>query len=103
MTTSSVQSVAAATTVTGNQITITGNTITAPHTAGNTSGQPISAVKFDCVVIGEIHGFLRFPFADPLTLDGMLTPGELKTAEIKLTQGGAGAAMALIAEEVFTN
>ena len=46
MTTSSVNHVAAATAVTGNQVTITGNTITAPHTAGNTSGQPISAVKF---------------------------------------------------------
>jgi len=100
MATSSVNHVAAATTVTGNQITIIGNTITAPHTAGNTSGQPISAVAYDAVIFGEIHGFLRFPFADPLTLQGMLTPADLATAEIKLTQGGAGAALALIAEEV---
>ena len=102
MTTSSVQSIAAATAVTGNRITITGNTITSPHTAGNTSGQPISAVKFDAIVFGDPHGYLYFPFADPETLEGMLTPSDLKTAQIKLTQGGAGASMALIAEEVYS-
>jgi len=101
MTTSSVNYVAAATTVTGNQVTITGNTITAPHTAGNTSGQPISAVKFAMRVVGDIHGLLRFPFADPESFDGILLPADLRTAQIKLTQGGAGAALALIAEEVY--
>lgn len=101
MTTSSVSSVAAATACTGNQITIVGNTITAPHTAGNTSGQPIAAVKYDAVVFGDVHGFLRFPFADPTTLEGMLLPVDLKTAQVKLTQGGAGAAIALIAEEIY--
>jgi len=102
MTTSSVNYVAAATTVTGNQVTIVGNAITAPHTAGNTSGQPLSAVKYAMKVVGDIHGFLRFPFADPESFDGMLLPVELRTAQIKLTQGGAGAALALIAEEVYS-
>ena len=102
MTTSSVNNVAAATTITGNQLTITGNAITAPHTAGNTSGQPLSAVKFDLDVVGDIHGLLRFPFADPETLDGALLPQDLRTAQVKLTQGGAGAAVALIAEELYT-
>lgn len=101
MTTSSVNNVAAVTTITGNRITWTGNAITSPHTAGNTSGQPLSGIKYCLQARGDIHGFLRFPFADPETLDGMLTPGDLKTAEVKLTQGGAGAAMALIAEEVY--
>jgi len=82
-------------------MTIIGNTITSPHTAGNTSGQPVAAVKFDLKSVGDIHGFLRFKFADPDTLEGALSPTDLKTAEIKLTQGGAGATLSLIAEEVF--
>lgn len=101
MTTSSVNYVAAATTVTGNQVTIVGNTITAPYSAGTTSGVPLSAVKYAMKVVGDIHGLLRFPFADPETFDGLLLPGDLRTAQIKLTQGGAGAALALIAEEVY--
>lgn len=101
MTTSSVNHVAAATTVTGNQVTIVGNTITAPYSAGTTSGVPLSAVKYAMKVVGDIHGLLRFPFADPETFDGLLLPGDLRTAQIKLTQGGAGAALALIAEEVY--
>lgn len=101
MTTSSVNHVAAATTVTGNQVTIVGNTITAPYSAGSTSGVPLSAVKYAMKVVGDIHGLLRFPFADPETFDGVLLPADLRTAQIKLTQGGAGAALALIAEEVY--
>jgi hypothetical protein len=52
-------------------------------------------------VVGDVHGLLRFPFADPETFDGVLLPADLRTAQIKLTQGGAGAALALIAEEVY--
>ena len=101
MTTSSVNYVAAATTVTGNQVTIVGNAITAPYSAGATSGVPLSAVKYAMKVVGDIHGLLRFPFADPESFDGILLPADLRTAQIKLTQGGAGAALALIAEEVY--
>lgn len=101
MTTSSVNNVAAATAVTGNQITLVGNAITSPYSAGNTSGIPLAAVKYDAVVFGDLHGILRFAFADPQSLEGMLLPTDLRTTQVKLTQGGAGASIALIAEEVY--
>lgn len=102
MTTSSVNHVAAATTITGNQITIKGNTITAPHTAGNTSGQPISTIAFKLTAIGAIHGFVMLPFADPDTFEGALMPADLQSAEISLTQGGADAALELLAQELYS-
>lgn len=103
MATSSVNYVAAATTITGNQLTIIGNAITSPHTAGNTSGQPISAVAYKLSVAGDLHGFIRIPFADPESLEGILSPSDLKTAQICVTQGGAGATMAFIVEELYPN
>lgn len=103
MTTSSVQSIMAATTITGNRITMTGNTITAPHTAGNTSGQPISTVKMTLMAVGALHGIVRVPFADPETLEDAIQPAELATARVKCAQGGAGAAFALVEEVLFLN
>ena len=100
MATSCVMNHCVVTTVTGNQLTITGETFGSTG-LGTLTLADISAKKADCTIVGDIHGFLRFLFADPLTLDGMLNPADLKTAEIKLNQGGADAAMALIAEEVF--
>ena len=99
MTTSTTTQVAVASTVTGNQVTFTGQTVSSTG-LGTLTIAAISAKACDCKIVGDVHGLLRFPFADPLTLQGMLTPSDLATAEIKLTQGGAGAALALIAEEV---
>lgn len=101
MTTTSVNHVAAATSITGNQVQIRGNTISAPYTAGNTSGTPISAIAFKLMVIGDVQGFVRIPFGDPDTLDGSLTPDDLKAAEISLTQGSASGSLELIAEELY--
>lgn len=100
MTTNAVVETAAVTTITGNRHTLTAQTITGTGT-GTLVTSAMSAKKLDLRLVGDIHGFLRFPFADPDTLEGALSPADLKTAEIKLTQGGAGATLALIAEEVF--
>ncbi len=94
--------VAAATGITGNRITLTGSSLASTGT-GTLTCAAISAKKMDLLAVGDLHGFLRFPFADPETLDGALQPGDLRTAQIKLTQGGAGAALALIAEELYVN
>jgi len=83
----------------GNKVTVTGITISwsdSTPTAGS-----LSAKQMGMRVIGDIHGFLRFPFADPETLEGALTPNDLATAQIKLTQGGSGGVLALLCEEVF--
>jgi len=66
-----------------------------------TSIAALSAKNAVLRVVGDIHGLLRFPFADPETLEGALTPTDLATAQIKLTQGGAGGVLALLCEEVF--
>ena len=79
---------------------MTGQTVSSTG-LGTLTIAAISAKQADLFITGDIHGFLRFPFADPDTLEGALSPSDLKTAEIKLTQGGAGATLALIAEEVF--
>ena len=100
MTTNAVVETAAVTTITGNRHTLTAQTITGTGT-GTLVTSAMSGKKLDLRLVGDIHGFLRFPFADPDTLEGALSPADLKTAEVKLTQGGAGATLALIAEEVF--
>ena len=100
MTTNAVIELGVVSTITGNRHTITAQTITGTGT-GTLVTSAMSGKKLDLRLVGDIHGFLRFPFADPETLEGMLTPADLKTAQIKLTQGGAGAALALIAEEVY--
>ena len=101
MTTNGVMEFAAVTTITGNRHTLTAQTVTGSG-VGTLVTSAMSAKKIDLRVVGDIHGFLRFPFADEETLDGMLMPADLKTAQVKLTQNGAGAALALIAEEVYS-
>ena len=100
MTTNGVMEFAAVTTITGNRHTLTAQTVTGTGT-GTLVTSAMSGKKLDMYLNGDIHGFLRFPFADPDTLEGALTPADLKTAEIKLTQGGAGASLSLLAEELF--
>jgi hypothetical protein len=100
MTTNAVVETAVVSTITGNRHTITAQTVTGTGT-GTLVTSAMSGKKLDMRLVGDIHGFLRFPFADPDTLEGAISPSDLKTAEIKLTQGGAGATLALIAEEVF--
>jgi len=100
MTTSTVTQLAVVSAVTGNRAAMTGQTVGSTG-LGTLTIAAISAKACDLKVVGDIHGFLRFPFADPETFDGVLMPSELRTAQIKLTQGGAGAALALIAEEVY--
>ena len=101
MTTNGVMEFAAVTTITGNRHTLTAQTVTGSGT-GTLVTSAMSGKKLDLRVVGDLHGFLRFPFADPDTLEGMLTPADLRTAQIKLTQGGADASCALIAEEVYS-
>ena len=100
MTTNAVVETAAVSAITGNRHTLTGQTITGTGT-GTLVTSAMSGKKLDLRLVGDIHGFLRFPFADPDTLEGALAPADLRTAEIRLTQGGAGATLALIAEEIF--
>jgi len=83
----------------GNKVTVTGITISWSDNSPTASS--LSAKQMGMRVIGDIHGFLRFPFADPDTLEGALTPADLTTAQIKLTQGGAGGTLALLCEEVY--
>lgn len=100
MATSTVTQIAVVSAITGNRATMTGQTIGSTG-LGTLTIAAISAKACDLKVVGDIHGLLRFPFADPETFDGVLMPSELRTAQVKLTQGGAGAALALIAEEVY--
>jgi len=101
MATNAVLELAVVDGISGNRHTLGAQTITGTGT-GTLVTSAMSGKKIDLRVVGDIHGFLRFPFADEETLDGMLMPADLKTAQVKLTQGGAGAALALIAEEVYS-
>ena len=101
MTTNAVLELGVVSAITGNRHTITAQTVTGTGT-GTLVTSAMSGKKLDLRLVGDIHGFLRFPFADPETLEGMLTPADLKTAQIKLTQGGADAVMTLVAEEVYS-
>ena len=101
MTTAGSYTKADVTTIAGNRITVQGHTLTTAVAAATVAAAVMADADLDVTVIGDIHGFLRFPMADPETFEGMLLPADLRTAQIKLTQGGAGAALALIAEEVY--
>jgi hypothetical protein len=98
MTTASVDHVAAVTAITGNQITATCNT-----QSGVATSLALSNIKMTLSAEGDVHGMLLFPFADPETLEGMLLPAELQNAQIELTEAGAGAAVEVIAEELWMN
>lgn len=100
MTTNAVLELAVVDTITGNRHTLAAQTVTGTGT-GTLVTSAMSGKKVDLRLVGDIHGFLRFAFADPDTLEGALTPADLKTAEVKLSQGGAGATLSLLAEELF--
>lgn len=101
MTTAGAYSQVDVTTIAGNRFTIQGHTCTTSVAAATVAAAVLSDKKVDVTLIGDVHGFLRFPFADPETLDGALTPADLKTAQVRLTQGAAGGVSTLIVEEVF--
>jgi hypothetical protein len=86
----------------GNTLTVGGTTyaVTDAGAAVPTDG---TALYGRLRVEGDIDGFLPFQFADPETLEGILTVQDLLTAEIKLTEAAAGATTALIAEELYLN
>lgn len=100
MATSAVMNHGVVTTITGNQLTITGETFGSTG-LGTLTLADISAKKMGLQCVGDLHGYLWFPFADPDTLEGALQPADLKTAEIKLTQGGADAVLGLHVREFF--
>jgi hypothetical protein len=102
MATSLTQTIPAVTTILGNRVTINAETWSSTG-LGTVTIAAASAVSTDLQVEGEIHGFLRFEFADPDTLEGMLTPNELSSAEIQLTQGVASAVLGLISTEIYSN
>jgi hypothetical protein len=95
-------SIATVTAHTGNRCTVTGSSSTGNAAAGFVPATALIAQWCSLVVRGDIHGILRFPFADPETLEGMLMPADLKNAEIEIVEGGAGAEMGLIVEELHT-
>jgi len=100
MTTAGAYSQVDVTTILGNRLTIQGHTLTTAVAAATVAAAVLAAKAVDVIAVGDIHGFLRFPFADPETLEGALSPQELKLAKVWLTNGGADAVLALIVEEV---
>lgn len=100
MATSLVQTIPCVTTIAGSRVTVNAETWGSTG-LGTITVAAASAVSVDLFVEGDIDGFLRFPFADPETMEGVLTPQELATTDIGLTQGGAGGTLGLIVEEVF--
>jgi len=86
--------------VSGQQLTLGGSTfaVTDAGAAVPTDG---TALYGRLRVEGDIDGFLYFPFADFDTMEGVIQPVDLVTAEIKLTEAAAGATEALISEELF--
>jgi hypothetical protein len=100
MATSVVMNHAVVSAITGNRLTVTGETFGSTG-LGTLTIADIAAKKCDLNISGDIHGFLRFAFADPDTFEGALSPADLRTSQIALTQGGADAVMALLVEEVY--
>ena len=102
MTTAGAYSHADVTTITGNRCTIQGHTMTTAVSAATVAAAVLSDKDVDMTIVGDVHGMLRFQLADPDDLSGALMPVDLRTAQVKLTQGGAGAAIGLIVEELYS-
>jgi len=85
--------------IAGQQLTLGGSTyaVTDAGAAVPTDG---TALYGRLRVEGDIDGFLQFQFADFDSMEGVLEPSDLLTAEIKLTEAAAGATEAIIAEEI---
>lgn len=98
MATNGVENFASVTYISGNTITLTGNTLTS-----TTSLLAFSSKGFFVEAVGDVHGIIRLTFGDPETLGGMLSPAELSTAQVRLVDSGAGASCAIICRELFAN
>lgn len=87
-------------TITAQQITLVGSTY-AVTDAG--AAVPTDCTALACLieVFGDIDGLLYFPFADPDTLEGVVTPSDSANASIILTEAAAGGVTALIVEEIY--
>ena len=101
MTTAGAYTAADVTTIAGNRITLQGHTLTTAVAAATVAAAVMADADLDVTVVGDLDGFLRFKLADPETLEGMLLPSELRTAQIKLTQAAAGGTLGLLAEEIY--
>lgn len=101
MTTAGAYSKVDVTTIAGNRTTIQGHTLTTAVAAATVAAAVLSDKDVDLTVLGDIQGFLRFPFGTPEDLSSVLMPQDLRTAQIKLTQGAAGGTTGLIAEEIY--
>lgn len=99
--TAGVQTVPTVTDVTGNTATIKGHTYTIASTDAAVTGAAMSNITCDATFIGDVHGAVMLPFADRDTLADALTPDQLRTAQIGITQGGSGAVLGLVAEEIY--
>lgn len=95
MTTAAVNHVITNTSNTGNTATFVANTI-----SGVATDLAMADIKCTLRAVGDVHGMVLIPIADPATLEGCLMPADLKTAQIEITEGGAGAACAVIVEEI---
>lgn len=90
------------TTVVGNRCTIQGHTMTTSVSASTVAAAVLNDKDVDMTVIGDVHGMLRFQLADPEDLTGAIMPADLRSAQVKLTQGGAGGVLGLIVEELYS-
>lgn len=88
--------------IAGQQLTLGGSTY-AVTDLGAAVPSDGSALFGWLLVRGDIDGFLKFQFADLKDMSGILSPSDLLTAEIQLSEGAAGATMALISEELYLN
>ena len=85
---------------TGNRCTITGSSSIGNAAAGFVPATALITQWCTLEVVGYVHGMLYFPFADPETLEGALQPADLQSMQVELVEGGAGATMALVVEEI---
>ena len=94
-------SIISCTALTGNRVTFTGSSSIGNAAAGFVPAITIIPQWAGFDVAGDIHGMLRFEFGDLQTFEGALTPADLKTTQIGLTQAVAAGVLALICEEVY--
>lgn len=100
MTTSITANWGVGTSTTGNQTTLLGETVSSTG-LGTLTVADMSAKAMELSVIGDVHGMVRIPLADPDDFSGALSPDEMTTGQVILTQGGASGTIGVIVEELY--
>ena len=89
--------------ITGNRVTFAVTSILGGGSAGFAAAAEGTDQNIRAAFAGDIGHYIYWPMGDRMTLEDALKPAEWGDADVLLTQGGAGAYVGVIVEELRTS